>query len=389
MTSRSARLIVAGILVATGLITGVLTSTAGASPPVTTITMQPAHAYTPEAPPGATDDYHCTLVNPHVKSNSFIVASQFYPNSIEVHHAILFLVPPGAGQAAQAADNGGKGWTCFGESRTARHRTRSISKTPWLTAWAPGHGKDVLPAGTGVKFPAGSLVVMQVHYNLLKGDKPVKAKLKLYTVPASTPLSRCRLEPHAGASRHPLPGGRDRTAVRPRRLAGQPGPAVRAQRRQFRQYPRDRLRTQPGRPSGGRHHLVQLGRAGWTDILRLGVHMHLLGRGMKIVSTRGPPSQDPVERDQLRLQLPALLHPQDPGGHQPRRHHRGHLHLRSDPRARAAPAPQGPAALRDLGGRFVRRDVPRAGADGVGHRAGVLFGAGWRRHDLTDPAGPA
>ena len=46
---RLARLIVAGMLVAAGLSTGVFTSAAGASPPVTTITMQ-GNAYTPVAP---------------------------------------------------------------------------------------------------------------------------------------------------------------------------------------------------------------------------------------------------------------------------------------------------------------------------------------------------
>lgn len=63
-----------------------------------------------------------------------------------------------------------------------------ISNTPWLAAWAPGHGKDVQPAGTGTPLPKGSLVVMQVHYNLLRGDKPVRAKLVLTTVPATAHL---------------------------------------------------------------------------------------------------------------------------------------------------------------------------------------------------------
>ena len=57
---------------------------------------------------------------------------------------------------------------------------------PLLTFW--GVGADDLPKGTGVTLPAGSLVIMQVHYNLLVGDKPVKNSLVLQTVPASTPL---------------------------------------------------------------------------------------------------------------------------------------------------------------------------------------------------------
>ena len=166
---------------------------AQSSPPQTTISLQSPTAYTPHPPNGGTDDYHCTLVDPHVTKNSFIVSSQFYPNSIEVHHAILFLVPPALAAQARANDLGGKGWTCFGETALPGSNLAHIGDTPWLSAWAPGHGLDVLPAGVGQPLPAGSLVVMQIHYNLLLGDKPVRSKLVLHTVPASTPLRPCLL----------------------------------------------------------------------------------------------------------------------------------------------------------------------------------------------------
>jgi len=219
MTSRMARLVLVAALVTTALAVGVVSAQAGASsPPQKTITLQGA-AYTPKAPAGGTDDYHCTLVNPHVNKDSYIVSAQFYPNSIEVHHAILFLIPPALAATALADDRGGKGWTCFGESalpnsiptqsggqapvtKTAavsggpggKHFQDNISNTPWLTAWAPGHGAAYMPKGTGVQLPAGSLVVMQIHYNLLRGDKPVRAKLQLHTVPASTPLQSLHLD---------------------------------------------------------------------------------------------------------------------------------------------------------------------------------------------------
>jgi hypothetical protein len=125
--------------------------------------MQAPTSYTPHPPNGGTDDYHCTLVNPHAKENSFIVSSHFYPNSIEVHHAILFLVPPALAAQAEEVNDGGKGWTCFGETALPRTSLAQIGDTPWLSAWAPGHGEDVLPAGTGQPLPKGSLVIMQIH----------------------------------------------------------------------------------------------------------------------------------------------------------------------------------------------------------------------------------
>ncbi|HVB91596.1 MAG TPA: hypothetical protein VND70_05795 [Acidimicrobiales bacterium] len=155
---------------------------------MTTFTLQAPKPYTPHPPNGGTDDYHCTLVNPHAKQNTFIISSQFYPNSVEVHHAILFLVPPALAAQAEAVDGGGKGWTCFGQTALPGASLAHIGDTPWLSAWAPGHGEDVLPTGTGQPLPKGSLVIMQIHYNLLVGDRPVRAKLVLHTVPASTPL---------------------------------------------------------------------------------------------------------------------------------------------------------------------------------------------------------
>jgi len=291
MPSRLTRLIVAGVLIVTGVVTGVVVSSAGASSsPVTTITLQGNRAYTPVAPPQATDDYHCTLLNPHTKTNSFIVASHFYPNSIEVHHAILFLVPPNLAQAALAADSGGKGWTCFGESALPHTvATNQISNTPWLTAWAPGRGEDQEPAGTGVEFPAGSLVVMQIHYNLLRGDKPVKAQLQLSTVPASTPLKPLNLDLMPAPPDIPCP-------------AGVTGPLCN------RAASLDNLKQRfgvgavifddtieaicgrnPVDPPAGDTTSCTWPIGGGRTILRLGVHMHLLGRGMKIVYDPGTP----------------------------------------------------------------------------------------------------
>ena len=149
-------------------------------------------AYTPKAQAGGTDDYHRTLVNPHVTTNSYIVASHFYPgsgpSSVEVHHAIIFLVPPQAVPMVESLNTGNQGWSCFGESVVPNGGLATIGETPWLSAWAPGHGKDVLPAKTGTPMPAGSMVVMQVHYNMLVGDKPVKPSMNLYTVPAKAHL---------------------------------------------------------------------------------------------------------------------------------------------------------------------------------------------------------
>ena len=210
-------------------------TTAHSGPKTTTIVLQAPTAYTPKAPPGGgTDDYHCTLLNPHLTHDTFITAIDFQPNSPEVHHEITYAVPPDLAAAAEAQNDGGKGWTCFGESGLdTGGAARSLNGgTPWLTAWGPGHNLSKEPAGTGAPMPAGTLVIMQEHYNMLVGDKPVRSKLTLTTVPANTPLRPLRLDIVAAPPDIPCTAGRDRAHVqqgggtRQRRSALRDGPGA-------------------------------------------------------------------------------------------------------------------------------------------------------------------
>src|SRR5664280_3452792 len=269
---RTPRILLVGVLMTTVVAVGAIASVNGASLA------------------GGTDDYHCTLVNPHVTKNSFIVSSQFFPNSVEVHHAILFLIPPDLAQTAMTDDQGGKGWTCFGESALpGTVALNQISNTPWLSAWAPGHGKDVLPAGTVVKLPAGSMVVMQVHYNLLRGDKPVRAKLQLNTVPSTTALKPLDLTLMPAPPDIPCPAGvTGPLCTRSASLAdlgqrfGRSAPV-------FDSVIESVCGRNPLNPPAGNTTSCAWPIGGGKSIVRLGVHMHLLGRGMKIVLDPGTP----------------------------------------------------------------------------------------------------
>jgi hypothetical protein len=203
------------LLSALGLTVAALTLSAPAAssassdsaPSVATVSLTMAHAYQPHAAPGTTDDYHCTLVNPHIVRNSYIISSQFVPGSAEDHHAALFLVPPSLAATAERDNEVGRGWSCFGEGALPNTAVAGIAAVPLLSFWAPGHGVDRLPRGTGVPLPAGSLVIMQVHYNLLVGDKPVKNSLVLHTVPISTALLPLHLDLMLAPPNIPCPAG--------------------------------------------------------------------------------------------------------------------------------------------------------------------------------------
>ncbi len=197
---------VVAVLPALVVSTAPVAAASSRTPSVTTVSLRMPHPYRPHAAVGTTDDYHCALVNPHLVRDSYIVSSQFIPGGAEDHHAALFLVPPTSAASVERDNAGGRGWTCFGGPLPGTALV-GLAADPLLTFWAPGAGVDNFPKGTGVFLKAGSLVIMQVHYNLLVGDKPVRDTLVLRTVPATTPLLPLRLNLMLAPPNVPCPAG--------------------------------------------------------------------------------------------------------------------------------------------------------------------------------------
>ncbi|MFC7493487.1 MULTISPECIES: hypothetical protein [unclassified Nocardioides] len=139
------------------------------------MTIQMQESYTPSAPTGVgTDDYRCFLLDPGLEKDVWLTGSHVLPGNPQVvHHVILFRVDPQ--QVAEAeqkdADAPGEGWTCFGGTGL-KNEFGNINDAPWLAAWAPGGDETKIRDGYGVRLAAGSRIVMQVHYNLLKGAAP-------------------------------------------------------------------------------------------------------------------------------------------------------------------------------------------------------------------------
>ena len=363
------------VLVGGSLVVGSAPVGAQSSPPVTTISLQSPTAYTPHPPNGGTDDYHCTLVNPHVNENSFIVSSQFFPNSVEVHHAILFLVPPALAAQAEANDAGGKGWTCFGETALPGATLAHLGETPWLSAWAPGHGEDVLPHGVGQPLPKGSLVVMQIHYNLLLGDKPVRAKLVLHTVPASTPLRPMSLALMPAPPDIPCPAGVTGPLCNRTASLADLGQRFGQGAVGFVNTIEAVCGRNPANPPAGdttscTWPVMQAG-----TIVRTGAHMHLLGQSMQIVLNPGTPTQKTIlDVPDYNFHYQKAYDLQQPIAGRARRQDSGVVHLQPRAAPGAADSAQPAAPLRDVGRRVVGRDVPGAGHD---RSARQLTGGNW------------
>ena len=298
-----------------------------------------------------------------------------------MHHEITYAVPPDLAAAAEAQNDGGKGWTCFGESGlNAGGAGRSLNGgTPWLTAWGPGHDLSKEPVGTGAPMPAGTLVIMQEHYNMLVGDKPVRSKLTLTTVPASTPLRPLRLDIVAAPPDIPCASGV--TGPMCNRAAELASVGQRFGMGQEAMV--DGLEALCGRspsdPPAGDTTTCTWPMYSSGNIVELAPHMHLLGVGMKFVLNPGTPTQKTLLNVTdydfhyqhgyvLPKPVPDLTGRQD----------RDHLHLQpAAPRGAADPAP-GAAALRDLGRRLDGRDVPRSGLHDPAECRTRVDGAGTR-----------
>jgi hypothetical protein len=153
----------------------------------------PGGTYRPQAEAGGTDDYRCILLDPKLTTDAFLSGVVLQPgNPNLVHHAILYRVDPDQVAAAEAKDAGDPrlGWSCFGgpglPSRSGD--IGGLNSAPWVAAWATSGGEQRFAAGTGQRTPAGTRMILQMHYNLLNGDGVDSTTVKLRVAPPGARL---------------------------------------------------------------------------------------------------------------------------------------------------------------------------------------------------------
>jgi hypothetical protein len=152
--------------------------------------MRMKKAHLPTAPNGGTDDYRCFLLDPKIKEDSILRSIEFIPQKKDyVHHAIMFRVSEANIPEAIEKDKSGIGWPCFGGSGLGGMFSSFVT-SPWISAWAPGRGKDLSPEGYGIPFKKGERLVLQIHYNLLAANggtvETDRSRIVMEAVPASS-----------------------------------------------------------------------------------------------------------------------------------------------------------------------------------------------------------
>lgn len=134
-----------------------------------------AEAYTPTAPEGGgTDEYRCQVIDPGLTRTAFVTGTQFAPENVAIaHHAIVYAVPPDRADLVrkQDAQTPGLGWQCFGGTGVpgADVEGDDVGAT-WVDTWAPGATETLLDQDIGFELGPGSLIILQIHYNLLATD---------------------------------------------------------------------------------------------------------------------------------------------------------------------------------------------------------------------------
>jgi hypothetical protein len=110
------------------------------------------------------------------------------PGTPQVHHVLMYAIGSStlAGAEQADADEDGPGYTCFGgpvpgagQGKGAGAAGAGAARPDGATglsglpvqigAWVPGMDARPLPADSAMRIPAGSRIVMQVHYNTIGG----------------------------------------------------------------------------------------------------------------------------------------------------------------------------------------------------------------------------
>ena len=143
------------------------------------VPMKEAYAPTREN----TDDYRCFVMDPKTTEDMFINGLFLDVDRRDlVHHMLAYVVEPEYADMARGweDEDEGPGYSCWGlPSRSIQAGNRRIG------AWVPGMMPYIMEGDTGYKFRAGSVVLMQIHYNTLTADpgKGDRSTLKLNLVP--------------------------------------------------------------------------------------------------------------------------------------------------------------------------------------------------------------
>lgn len=160
-----------------------------ADPGPPTLEITPTEPYTP--PLGVVDDYRCFVLPHDFSEETYLVGTSVEPGAVSLsHHALIYMIPAASIATIEdldAADEG-PGYQCFGGPGGGALTT--------LGGWVPGAVPAMAAEGSASIVPAGSRLVLQMHYNTLAyaDGAPIPSDQSTVQLWTSTTLPSHRLE---------------------------------------------------------------------------------------------------------------------------------------------------------------------------------------------------
>jgi len=104
---------------------------------------------------GAADELVCLVVDPEAVTDLWVDGVEIVPSNRAIaHHTLVLLDPDGVSEGLMNE----AGWYDCGGSG-------GIDNPSLLGTWVPGSGPTYTPEGAGIRIPAGSRIVLQMHYH--------------------------------------------------------------------------------------------------------------------------------------------------------------------------------------------------------------------------------
>lgn len=133
--------------------------------------------YVPNPAGQAIDDYHCFAIDTNFTEDRFLSAYETRPGNIgTVHHMLFWAVGSDKNARIQELENEDPttpGWKCFGGNRVDDVRGM-------LGGWVPGTAAVQYGENRGIRIPANSKVIVQIHYNILNNQDSDRTLIDLH-----------------------------------------------------------------------------------------------------------------------------------------------------------------------------------------------------------------
>jgi hypothetical protein len=128
----------------------------------------------------ANDEYRCFVLPTGLSAQSFINQMEVIPGNLGVVHHILIFSDTSNVPAQRDAQDPGPGYSGFGGTGS--------NSSQLIGVWAPGGSWYKLPIGMGIKLPANTNIILQVHYPVGFGGQADSTQIRFKF--STTPFTR-------------------------------------------------------------------------------------------------------------------------------------------------------------------------------------------------------